>query len=60
MAVPTKTEDSEARQALGLAHVLFIDPVGYSLLATDAEQRNLLQLQKEIGARSDQVADAGS
>ena len=45
MAEPTKADDSGARQSLELAHVLFIDLVGYSLLATDAQGRILREHQ---------------
>jgi eukaryotic-like serine/threonine-protein kinase len=48
MADPTKADDSGARQSLEVAHVLFIDLVGYSLLATDAQQRVLKELQEAV------------
>lgn len=48
MADPTKADDSGPRQPLEVAHVLFIDLVGYSLLPTDAQQRVLKQLQEAV------------
>jgi eukaryotic-like serine/threonine-protein kinase len=48
MASPAKSDDSGARQTLEVAHVLFVDLVGYSLLATDAQQRVLRELQEAV------------
>jgi tetratricopeptide (TPR) repeat protein len=48
MASASTAGDSGARQALEVAHVLFIDLVGYSLLATDAQQRVLKELQEAV------------
>jgi tetratricopeptide (TPR) repeat protein len=48
MASASTAGDSGARQALEVAHVLFIDLVGYSLLATDAQQRILRDLQEAV------------
>ncbi|HYL46684.1 MAG TPA: tetratricopeptide repeat protein, partial [Candidatus Limnocylindrales bacterium] len=48
MADPTNADESGARQSLEVAHVLFVDLVGYSLLATDAQQRILGQLQDAV------------
>ena len=48
MAYSPRCDDSGARQTLEVAHVLFADLVGYSLLATDAQQRVLRELQEVV------------